>query len=65
MTPPIRCQYCRRTLAPGQALAYWPRSRPGFVRYVCRPALWDKWCFREAVPGAATYAIAPATQVTP
>jgi hypothetical protein len=59
----MKCEWCGRTLRPDQALAYWPRSRPAVARVVCRPSTRDKVCFRSVVPGAATYAIALATQV--
>ncbi len=68
-----RCAHCssRRPLA--DLLAYWPRSAPDDVRFVCRPSLAAEGrggdvrhattCFGVTVGSASRHGIAPAVEV--
>jgi hypothetical protein len=55
------CSMCRLLLPLGELLAWWSKSSPDDIRYVCRPQKGDGRCFNQIGP-ASHFVIATAVE---
>lgn len=57
------CGACQVVREVAELLGFWPRGEPWRVSYVCRPGIFDGFCFRRLVGPSYAVAIALADRL--